>query len=146
MIGNYYDVALLDPVELADGHDGGPGATIDALREVDHHGRPAWEAVLRPTASYEPRCTCCALLLSEKMEKDGLSPRADNDSFVYPETHRVRLDVRTGVCVLIEQLGGTRTGSGHDITIEAVDEPMGDDLFPHPPRPRSRWTAILRQT
>jgi hypothetical protein len=54
MIGNYYDVAMLDPLELADGHDGGPGTTIEDLRVVDHHGREAWEAILRPTARLRP--------------------------------------------------------------------------------------------
>lgn len=29
MVGNY-DVAMLYPLELADGHDGGPGTTIEA--------------------------------------------------------------------------------------------------------------------
>ena len=134
MVGNYYDIALLDPFELADGHDGGPGTTVDDLRVVDHRGREAWEAVLRPTATYEPRCSCCALLLSEMIEADGIDLRADDPGFVYPDAHRVRLDVATGVCVRNEQLGGTRAGEGHDIGIEAVDEPMGDELFP-PPAP-----------
>jgi hypothetical protein len=47
----------------------------------------------------------------------------------------------TGVCVFNEQLGGTRNGSGHDLAIEAVDEPMGDELFPKPPP--SRWERLL---
>jgi hypothetical protein len=57
MIRNYYDVALLDPVELADGDDGDPGATIEGLHEVEHHGRRAWESgaaadgFLRPSMS-----------------------------------------------------------------------------------------------
>jgi len=59
-----------------------------------------------------------------------------------PDGHRVRLDVATGVCVFNEQIGGTRNGSGHDITIEAVDEPMGDGLFP--PHEPSRWSRFLR--
>ena len=42
----------------------------------------------------------------------------------------VRLDVQTGVCVLIEELGGSRSGRGHVVRIEAVDEPMPDGLFP----------------
>lgn len=141
MIGSYYDVAVLDPVELADGHDGAPGATIRELRVVEHRGREAWEAVLRPTATYEPRCSCCALLLSEVLEGSGLGVREADPSFVYPDAHRVRLDVGTGVCVYNQQLGGTRAGSGHDITIEAVDEPMDDELFREAQRPR--WARIL---
>jgi hypothetical protein len=143
MIGNYYNVALLDPLELADGHDGGPGTTIAQVRVVDHHGREAWEAVLRPTAGYDPRCSCCSLLLSELIADDGMDLRAEDPSFAYPDAHRVRLDVATGVCVANEQLGGTRAGTGHDIAIEAVDEPMGDELFPRSEPPR--WSKLLRR-
>jgi hypothetical protein len=63
MLQNYYDVAMLDPVELADGRQGEPGTTVGDLRAVDHHGRAAWEAVVRPTAAYDPRCPCCAAAL-----------------------------------------------------------------------------------
>jgi hypothetical protein len=41
---------------------------------------------------------------------------------------RVRLDVQTGVCVLADD--PEALGTGHDLRIEAVDEPMPDDLFP----------------
>ncbi len=61
MIGNYCDLALLDLVEHGDGGDNGPGATIDV---VDHRGRQAWEAGLRPTPAYDPLCPYCPLLLS----------------------------------------------------------------------------------
>jgi hypothetical protein len=132
MLGNYYDMALLDPVELADGGDGGPGATIEDLQVVDHRGREAWQAVLRPTPGYDPLCPCCSLLLSELFEDSGLGLRKDDPHFVYPNGHQVRIDVATGVCVFNEQIGGTRNGAGHDITIEAVDEPMSDELFPSP--------------
>jgi hypothetical protein len=36
--------------------------------------------------------------------------------------------------VLTEQLDGADLGRGHDVRIEAVDEPMGDDLFVEPRR------------
>jgi len=144
MIHNYYDVAMLDPRELADGRNGGPGATIDGLRVVEHHGREAWDATLRPTATYDPRCSCCSLLLFELTEDDRIDPRAEDPAFTYPDAHRVRLDVGTGICVANEQLGGTRDGTGHDIAIEAVDDPMGDELFP-PPEP-SRWSRFLRRS
>ena len=49
----------------------------------------------------------------------------------------MRLDVGTGVCVLTEEVGGLTPGAGHDLRIEAVDEPMDDDLFVEPP-PRAR--------
>jgi hypothetical protein len=119
MVGNYYDVAMLDPLELADGHDGGPGTIIEDLRVVDHRGREAWEAILRPTAVHDPRCPCCSLLASELIEEAGFDLRAEDAGFAYPAAHRVRLDVETGVCVANEQLGGTRAGTGRDITIEA---------------------------
>ena len=55
MYEDYRWVAMLDPVELADGrdHDTGdpdwPALIIDAVSEVEHAGRPAWEAVVRTT-------------------------------------------------------------------------------------------------
>ena len=81
------------------------------------------------------------LLLSERFEDTELGLREDDPDSVYPDGHRVRIDVATGVCVFNEQLGGTRGGSGHDLAIEAVDEPMGDELFPQPPP--SLWDRFL---
>lgn len=46
----------------------------------------------------------------------------------YPEAFRVRLGVGTGVCVLTRALD-LRVRYGHDLHIEAVDEPMDDVLF-----------------
>ena len=110
------------------------------VRVVGQHGRQAWEVGL-PPASYEPLCPCCALLLSERLEDSGLGLREQDSSSVHPDAHRVQIDVATGVCVSNEQLGGTRDGAGHDITIEAVDERMGDELFPEPPP--SRWARMF---
>lgn len=123
MHGNYLWVAMLDPVELADGTDG-PGTRLADLAEVAHHGRPAWEALAQPAAGYEPRCVCCSLLLCEDSFLGEKPP-----GFAMPDATRVRLDVETGVCVLSEQVGGSRAGQGHDVAIEAVDEPMPDELF-----------------
>ena len=47
----------------------------------------------------------------------------------YPEAFRVRLDVGTGVCVLTKEIGGLTPGAGHEVRMEAVDEPMDDELF-----------------
>lgn len=47
----------------------------------------------------------------------------------YADAHHVRLDVATGVCVYTEEIGGSRAGTGHDMRIDAVDEPMPDYLF-----------------
>jgi hypothetical protein len=131
---DYGWVAMLDPVEFADGDDGRPGTTLEGLRTVDHHGRAAWEAIVRPTSSYAPRCSCCALLLSEVgerrlAEERGPTVRAQEPSFEFGDAHLVRLDLGTGVCVLVEQLGGDRAGWADDVRIEQVDVPMPDALF-----------------
>ena len=141
MFDNSHDMALLAPVELADGGDDGPGATIEDLHVVDQRGRKAWEAVLRPTPDHDPLCPCCPLLRSELFENAGHGLRENDPGFVYPNGHRVRIDVATGICVYNEQLGGTRNVQGHDISIEAVDEPMGDEMFPQPPP--SRWETFF---
>jgi hypothetical protein len=133
MYRDYFWVAMLDPVELADGHDRESGTVtravaLDAVTEVDHGGRPAWEAVVRTLPGYEPRCACCPLLHSR--ESDLLEYGPEGLCEDYPEAYRVRLDVGTGVCVLSEELGGTPHGTaGHDLRIEAVDEQMPEELF-----------------
>jgi hypothetical protein len=131
---DYRWVAELQPRELADGRDpdtgrpAGPALEVDSLREVEHAGRPAWEAMVVPTADYEPRCGCCPLLRSRRI--DGLEWGSVPDGVEYPSAHLVRLDVVTGVCVWAEVLDGTYAGDTHDLRIEAVDEPMPDALFP----------------
>ena len=145
MYVNYHWVAMLDPVELADAawHERPEDLPVflDAVREVDHHGRPAWEALLHPTDAYDPRCSCCALLFSAESEARDAEAGAPTVSgrepgLRYADAHRVRLDVGTGVCVLTEEIGGSRAGYGHEVVIEAVDQPMGEELFQ---RPRRRW-------
>lgn len=132
MFDNYTWVALLDPVELADGDDG-PGAAVRDVAFVDHYGRQSLQSVLVPTSDYHPRCECCSLLYSaltdERLADQGM-PLDRPDGFAHPDATLARLDVQTGVCVLIEELGGSRSGRGHVVRIEAVDEPMPDDLFP----------------
>lgn len=139
MYQNYRWVALLDPLELADGIDRNTDATVPALlvddvREVEHGGRPAWEAVVRTTPAYEPRCGCCSLLRSLEVDVQEYGPRSEHVLDEYPEAHRVRLDVGTGVCVSAEGIGRSPQGGGHDVRIEAVDEPMDDGLFDEPRR------------
>jgi hypothetical protein len=122
-------------VELADGDADreGEGVVVGEVSEAQHGGRPAWQAVVSTTPAYEPRCCCCPLLPSadaaalDAIEAGGSRPRPDG--YAHGREFLVRLDVGTGVCVLTEQLDGTDLGSGHDVRIEAVDEPMGDDLF-----------------
>jgi hypothetical protein len=135
MYQDYRWVAMLDPVELADGRfeesgdRAGPGPDIAEVREVEHGGRPAWEARVTTTAGYEPRCGCCPLLRSREVdEAEWGAPLLE----AYPASYRVRLDVRTGVCVLTEATDDR--SPGHDLRIEAVDEPMDDGLFVGPRR------------
>lgn len=136
---DYRWIAALDPVELADGHgrwlpdpEKHP-VVVEQVRRVDHRGREAWEAVCHPTPSCDPRRSCCPLLFSaesEAREAQG-EPTADDRTpgLRYPEAHRIVLDVGTGVCVRSEEVGGSTPGGGHELVIEAVDEPMPDDLF-----------------
>lgn len=137
---NYRWVAMLDPAELADGINDETGDTtpdpvdVTGLTEVEHHGRPAWQADLSPNPSYDPRCGCCPLLFSKasedwEAEAGGPTLRERDPSLRYADAHRVRLDVASGVCVYTEELGGTHAGRGHDLRIEAVNEPMHDALF-----------------
>ena len=148
MYVNYFWVAMLDPAELADPHlDAAPEESplaFDSVTEVQHGGRPAWEAVVRPTPAYEPRCGCCSLLRSRDVDLEEYRDHPQHVLGTYPEAHRVRLDVQTGVCVLTEAVGGDVSGRGHDLRIEAVDEPMADDLFTGPRRGilrRRGWSA-----
>jgi hypothetical protein len=124
---DYHWVAMLDPAELAD-------VRVESLTEVAHHRRPAWEAVVSPTVSYEPRCGCCPLLRSRRIDLLEYEDRPEHVLAAYPEAFRVRLDVGTGVCVLTEEIGGLTPGKGHDLCIEAVDGEMDDGLFVQPRR------------
>jgi hypothetical protein len=135
MFQSYHWVAALDPVELADGNQPGRRpVVVEQPHTVDHYGRPAWEAVLRPTDDYYPRCSCCPLLHSahsdrlEWDETDGSAPVRE-PGFTYADAFRVRLDTATGVCVRTEQLGGSQAGTGHEVVIEAVDEDMPEAVF-----------------
>ncbi|WP_097182171.1 hypothetical protein [Blastococcus haudaquaticus] len=124
------------PVELADGSgpEDGPLAalSIRSVAELEHGGRTAWEAIVDATPEYEPRCGCCPLLRSPVADEQEWGADSDDLLDVYPDAYRVRLDVGTGVCVLTEAIGGAIDGAGHDLRIEAVDEPMADELFEQP--------------
>ncbi|MGJ7450695.1 hypothetical protein [Aquipuribacter sp. MA13-13] len=124
--------------------DGGPpdGGPADAARAVDHQGRAAWEAVVAPTAAYDPRCSCCPLLPGEVASRrlladGGASPaRLDGASSGWPTAHRVRLDAATGVVVELEQVDGHGAGQGWTAVVEAVDERYDRSVFGRPPRAR----------
>jgi hypothetical protein len=152
MYQDYFWVAMLDPVELADGgfrapDPAVPALDVDTVAEVDHGGRPAWEAVVRPTEDYEPRCACenCALLRSRYVDVREVDGGGHNEVLdEYPTAFRVRLDAQTGVCVLTSAIGGVAPGVTHELRIEAVDEPMADDLFVEPRRGpfRRGWSPL----
>ena len=145
MYQNYRWVAMLDPLELADGIDresdaSVPALVVDAVTEVEHAGRPAWEAVVRTTPAYEPRCGCCPLLRTRAIDLLEYADYPDHVLSAYPDAYRVRLDLGTGVCVATADLGGLTPGHGHDLRSEAVDEPMDDTLFARKhPRRRGRF-------
>ena len=108
---NYHFVATLDPYELS------AGVEILELRDVDHGGRTAWEALLRATTEYSPRCGCCPLMRTRAGDlADGLKPLP-----AYADAHLVRLDVGTGVCVSTRDVGGPSDGQGHQIFVLEVD-------------------------
>jgi hypothetical protein len=151
MYENYHWVAMLDPRELADGVQGEPDVpplVVGNLAEVDHHGRPVWEAVVRPTDTYDPRCACCALLFGAKSEAivadlGGPTLSERDPSVRYADAFRVRVDVQTSVCVLTEEIGGSAPGSGHELVIEAADEQLPNELFEPPPH--ERWLRSRRR-
>ncbi|MFK0007217.1 hypothetical protein ACIQTZ_09190 [Paenarthrobacter sp. NPDC090520] len=113
--GNGRLAAALDPVELAGNApvplefpDTNP-VSFDELREVDHEGRLALEAVITRGRTYKP--------------SDPAEPLA------HPGRTLVRVDAATGVCVASQSLDGESSGKGHWLKILAVDEYMLDDLF-----------------
>ena len=127
---DYHWVAMLNPIELADrvhDRDDRPARVPVELHEitrVEHHGRPAWQAMAQPTPAYDPRCDCCPLLAGEfDNETDLWSPGPPS---------LVRIDEQTGVCVTVEGTAAIEL----DMEILAVDQPLDDELFT---RPRRRW-------
>jgi hypothetical protein len=113
--GNGRFGAALDPVELA-GNAPVPlefpnsnPVEIGTVSEVDHEGRPALEATVRPNAGYRPAYPDAPLCR--------------------PGATLVRIDAGTGVCVASRWLGSGTATYGHWLRILAVDEYMLDDLF-----------------
>jgi hypothetical protein len=104
---DYRFVAVLDPYGLSDGVD------VLEVRAVEHVDRPTWEALLRPTPDYSPRCACCPLMRTRDTDlAEELDPLP-----AYAEAHTVRLDVGTGVCVRAHDVGGPSHGQGHDLVL-----------------------------
>jgi len=143
MFTNYRWVAMLHPFELADGverdDDGNSGglwspehSPIDfdyPSREVDHHGRPAWEATVVTTEHYAARCSCCPLLNGDEADRKLAAEGWDRTGVGRPTSWRIRLDRGTGVVVALTEIGGLQPNGGWTMRIEAVDEQMPRDLF-----------------
>ncbi|WP_166355350.1 hypothetical protein [Phytoactinopolyspora limicola] len=141
MYENYVWVAMLDPVELADGMEpDGPvetgaeqpaGVDILDLAETQRRGRPTLVATVRSARTYNPRCTCCALLFSDVTiallrEEGGPLP----EPLPAPaDAHRVMVDRTTGICVSLRDIGGDHDGAGFDVDIEEVDVDYPDLMF-----------------
>ncbi|WP_176634199.1 hypothetical protein [Arthrobacter wenxiniae] len=107
--------AALDPVELA-GERPVPlekpfanVAEVSDIAMVEHHGRPAVDAILTANASYA-----------------ALFPTAP---LLYPGRTAVRIDLETAVCVASQSLDGDTAGAGHALVLLGIDEYMLDDLF-----------------
>jgi hypothetical protein len=135
---DYQFVAMLDPVELADGYprrDGpppGPDAVPPPALDVHRvdgsvrHGRATWWAEVSPREDYAPRCSCCPLLfgrVSDEIvgEEGGPSAVARCPDLVHTTRYLVALDLATGVCVHVEHLDGDLAGRGFSVTIRSVD-------------------------
>lgn len=116
MYENYLWVAMLDPVELSD-----DGVDVLSVSPAVREGRETFEATVRPTTAYNPRCTCCALLFgevaAELLRAEG-GPEPEERAFA--DAFAVALDVETGICVELRELGGDDDGAGFDVTIAAV--------------------------
>ena len=142
---DYQWVAMLDPVELADGqwrhpvaeHDPDaappPGLDVHRLDAAVRHGRDTWWAEVSPRAEYEPRCSCCPLLfgrVSEDLEALGGGPtmRDRQPGLTYATRYLVALDLVSGICVHVEHLDGDHAGRGFSVDILAVDDDVAGSL------------------
>lgn len=116
MYENYLWVAMLDPVELAD-----DGVDVLSVAAAVRDGRETYEATVRPTTAYNPRCTCCALLFgavaADLLRAEG-GPEPEERAFA--DEFTVALDVETGICVRLREVGGDDDGAGFDVSIAAV--------------------------
>ncbi|MDT9593986.1 hypothetical protein RDV89_12965 [Nocardioides zeae] len=88
---NYSWIALLDPSELSE------GVLVEEPAVVERRGRETWTARLAPTADYEARCDCCALMWSRvAADRSGMNIAADA---TFPEAYDIALDRATGIVV-----------------------------------------------
>lgn len=107
------------------------------LVTTDESPRPGSYAILTTRGGRACPDPPPAVEVAPVYDVDGLvakrpgDARYDDPMFqsCHAAAHRVRLELQTGVCVAGEELGGTRDGWGHQVRIEAVDEPTPKLLF-----------------
>ncbi len=133
---DYRWVAMLDPVELADGSDERPGAAtvLSEISAGDRQGRLTWWAVVREGPGYDPRCTCCALLdgeLADRLYDAEGGPRAPwlPRPSGQPTKWLVGLDRGTGIVVSLQPLDGTSLAGGFEMRLRGVDEELDPSLW-----------------
>ncbi len=134
---DYQWVAMLDPVELADGSlrepgpvwsaDAAPPPALDVHRldAAVRHGRETWWAEVSPLEGYSPRCSCCPLLFGRvsediEMASGGPTLRSRQADLAYATAYLVALDVETGICVHVEHLDGDHVGRGFSVDLRSV--------------------------
>ena len=134
---DYQFVAMLDPVELADGFprlpapgwgpdDARPPALdLHHLEASPRQGRETWWAEVSPREDYAPRCECCPLLFGEVSEAPeaaagGRTVHGRSPAAVHTSRYLVALDLATGVCVHVEHLDGEHVGRGFSVRIRSV--------------------------
>jgi hypothetical protein len=136
---DYQFVAMLDPVELADGRPPppspgeGPDDACPPALDVHHldatsrNERETWWARVSPRDDYSPRCSCCPLLFGEVSEAlevaegGGPTVRDRGPDPAHATAYLVALDVATGVCVHVEHLDGDHAGRGFSVDLLTVD-------------------------
>ncbi len=128
---DYRWVAMLDPVELADGSAERPGAatTLSEISAGDRHGRQTWWAVVREGPGYDPRCTCCPLLdgeLADRLSEVEGGPRTPGlpRPAGRPTRWLVGLDRASGIVVSLQPLDGVSAAGGFEVVLHAVDDPV----------------------
>ena len=133
---DYRWVAMLDPVELADGSAQRPGAAtlLSEISAAHRHGRLTWWAVVREGPGYDPRCTCCPLLdgeLADRLSEVEGGPRAPwlRSPAGQPTRWLVGLDRATGIVVSLEPLDGASFAGGFEIRLRGVDEELDPSLW-----------------
>ncbi|MFT3861835.1 hypothetical protein [Micropruina sp.] len=125
---DYRWVAMLDPVELADGsaERPGPATLLSELAAGQRHGRLTWWAVVHQGRGYDPRCTCCPLLegqLADRLYRGEGGPWAQDlpRPADLPTRWLIGLDRATGIVVSLTPLDGRSVAGSFEVVFFAVD-------------------------